>query len=89
MTQVAKNRHRKPVPMIRAEVVSSTRVPVSQRKSLNDLAVTVESAPTAAYHMSASAMQISHSVSRYENIDVCIHLGTDQQTSAHRFCVPQ
>ena len=57
--------------MFRAEVVSSTRVPVSQHKSLNDLAVTVESAPTSAYHLSASAMQISHSVSRNENNDVC------------------
>ena len=63
--------------MVRTKVVSSTRVPVSQGESLNDLAVTVESAPTSAYHLLSSAIQISHSVSLDVNkVSQCLGTGT-------------
>ena len=93
ITQAAcENRRRQLVPVVQTKVVSTTRIPVSQRESLNDLAIqTVESVPTSACHLLASAIQISHSVSRdenkvshsmsrNENIDVC------SAWFRHRFC---
>ena len=64
-----------PVPVVQTNVVSTTRLPVSQGESLNDLAVTVESTPTSAYHLLASAIQISHSM-RTRFLNQCLGTGT-------------
>ena len=66
MTQAACENHHNLFQRFR-RMLSSTRIPVSQGESLDHLAVTVESAPASAYHLLASAIQISHSVSRNEN----------------------
>ena len=67
--------------MVYTKIVSSTRIPV-QSESLHDLAVAGVSAPTSACHLMASAMQISHSVSRGEN-KVSLSMSRNENKVSH------